>query len=86
MDICNLFSKKRESKTEVFFDDIIGHSDAKRLFSMEVYLQQLFQILIVNLPSQHMDALCYLWFMNIYSRMNFIPTPVFVEVKPATNR
>jgi hypothetical protein len=34
MNICKLFSKKRDYKTEELFDDIIGYNNIKRLFSM----------------------------------------------------
>jgi MoxR-like ATPase len=34
MNIYKLFSKKRESKTEELFDDIIGYNNIKRLFRL----------------------------------------------------
>jgi hypothetical protein len=36
MNIYKLFSKKRESKTEELFDNIIGYNNIKRLFRLSL--------------------------------------------------
>jgi DNA replicative helicase MCM subunit Mcm2 (Cdc46/Mcm family) len=51
MDICKLFSKKRESRREELFDDIIGYNNIKRLFSMALDSDEQVSILLAGPPA-----------------------------------
>jgi hypothetical protein len=46
MNICKLFSKKRERRTEEIFNDIIGYNNVKRLFSMALDSDEQVSILL----------------------------------------
>jgi Holliday junction DNA helicase RuvB len=51
MNICKLFSKKREYKIEELFDDIIGYNNVKRLFSMALDSYEQVSILLSGPPA-----------------------------------
>ena len=51
MNICKLFSKKREYKIEELFDDIIGYNNVKRLFSMALESDEQVSILLSGPPA-----------------------------------
>jgi Holliday junction DNA helicase RuvB len=51
MNICRLFSKKREYKIEELFDDIIGYNNVKRLFSMALESNEQVSILLSGPPA-----------------------------------
>jgi hypothetical protein len=46
MNIYKLFYKKRESKTEDLFDDIIGYNNIKRLFTLALDTEEQVSILL----------------------------------------
>ena len=51
MNICKLFSKKRESRNEEIFSDIIGYNNVKRLFSMTLDSDEQVSILLSGPPA-----------------------------------
>src|SRR6266496_4015836 len=51
MNICKLFSKKREYKIEELFDDIIEYNEVKRLFSMALESNKQVSILLSGPPA-----------------------------------
>jgi Holliday junction DNA helicase RuvB len=51
MNICKLFSKKRERRTEEIFNDIIGYNNVKRLFSMALESDEQVSILLSGPPA-----------------------------------
>jgi Holliday junction DNA helicase RuvB len=51
MNICNLFSKKKERRTEEIFNDIIGYNNVKRLFSMALESDEQVSILLSCPPA-----------------------------------
>jgi hypothetical protein len=51
MNICGLFSKKRERRMQEIFNDIIGYNDVKRLFRMALDSGEHSQILLSGSPA-----------------------------------
>jgi hypothetical protein len=51
MNIYKLFSKKRESKSEELFNDIIGYYNIKRLFSMALDSDEQVSIILSGPPA-----------------------------------
>ena len=51
MNICKLFSRNRESKTEALFDNIIDYNNIKRLFSMALDSEEQVSILLSGPPA-----------------------------------
>src|SRR6266516_1174287 len=51
MNICKLFSRNRESKTEALFDNIIDYNNIKRLFSMGLDSEEQVSILLSGPPA-----------------------------------
>ena len=51
MNICKLFSKKRERRTEEIFNDIIGYNNVKRLFNMALESNEQVSILLSGPPA-----------------------------------
>jgi holliday junction DNA helicase RuvB len=51
MNICKLFSKKRERRTEEIFNDIIGYNNVKRLFSIALDSDEQVSILLSGPPA-----------------------------------
>src|SRR5438093_7444364 len=51
MNICKLFSKITESKTDPLFKDIIGYNDVKRLFRMGLDSDEQSHILLSGPPA-----------------------------------
>jgi Holliday junction resolvasome RuvABC ATP-dependent DNA helicase subunit len=51
MNICKLFSRNRESKTEALFDNIIDYNNIKRLFIMALDSEEQVSILLSGPPA-----------------------------------
>ena len=51
MNICKLFSKKRERRTEEIFNDIIGYNNVKRLLGMALESDEQVSILLSGPPA-----------------------------------
>jgi MoxR-like ATPase len=51
MNICGLFSKKRERRMQEIFNDIIGYNDVKRLFRLALHSNDEAHILLSGPPA-----------------------------------
>jgi MoxR-like ATPase len=72
MNICKLFSKKRERRTEEIFNDIIGYNNIKRLFRLALDSDEETHILLSGPPASAKTM-----FLESLRKLKFL-IPVFV--------